>query len=217
MTRPRRASGPGGDRRMDRMATDNTTDAECLRPGTGRLIVISGPSGVGKSSIVGQVRTRTGAEFSVSATTREPRAGEQDGRDYHFVDRAAFEKMIADRQLLEWAEVFGDYYGTPASGVRRALAQAKTIILDIDVQGAIQVQRKMPQATFVLIVPPSGAELQHRLAGRGSDTPQAVQRRLAQAQNELRIARESGIYHHTVVNDDLKQAIDKVTEIVTQE
>jgi len=199
------------------MATDKSTNVDPPAPKTGRLIVISGPSGVGKSSIVAGLLARTNAEFSISATTRRPRAGEQDGREYHFVDQAAFQKMIADGQLLEWAEVFGDYYGTPAEGVRRALAEGRSIILEIDVQGAIQVHRKLPQATFVLIVPPSGEELKRRLTGRASDTPEAMRRRLAEAETEMRIARESGIYNHTVVNNELNQATDEVTQIVTQE
>jgi len=190
-----------------------TTDANP----SGRLVVISGPSGAGKSSIVCRVRQRTGAVFSVSATTRRPRAGEADGRDYRFVDRDAFEKMVAAGQLLEWAEVFGYRYGTPAKPVREALAAGKTVLLEIDVQGGLQVHAKMPGATFVLIVAPSDAELRRRLAGRGTEPPDVVDRRLAKAREEIRAAEASGVYTHTVVNDDLDRAADRVVAILAQE
>jgi len=185
--------------------------------GKGKLIVISGPSGVGKSSIVREVLARTGAVFGVSATTRRPRPGEVDGREYHFVDRQTFEQMIARGELLEWAEVFGDYYGTPAKQVREAIDAGKTVILEIDIQGGLQVHEKYPDATFVLILPPSEAELSRRLASRGTEATRALQQRLAKAAEEIRTARDSGVYTHLVVNDDLERAIQEVVEIVTQE
>ncbi|RPI63905.1 MAG: guanylate kinase [Planctomycetaceae bacterium] len=184
---------------------------------TGKLIVISGPSGVGKSTVVKEVLARTGAEFSVSATTRQPRAGEADGRDYRFVDRGRFEKMIADGDLLEWAEVFGNFYGTPAKPVLDAVAAGKKIILDIDVQGGLQVAAKMPDATFVLLLPPSDEELASRLAGRKSEDAASLRRRLAKAKEEISAARQSGVYNHYVVNDDLPAAVGKVVDIVNQE
>ena len=184
---------------------------------TRKLIVVSGPSGVGKSTLIALVRDALGCDYSVSATTRPPRDGEVDHQDYHFVNRETFEKMIAEGELLEWAEVFGEYYGTPAGPIRKALAEGKTVLLDVDVQGAIQVHEKMPQATFVLIVPPSRADLEQRLTARGTESPQAVERRLRQAKEELRMARTSGIYGYTVVNDDLQNAADRLREIATQE
>jgi len=183
----------------------------------GKLVVISGPSGVGKSSIVREVLARTGAVFSVSATTRRPRPGETDGREYHFVDRPTFEAMIARGELLEWAEVFGDYYGTPAGPVREAIDAGRTVILEIDIQGGLQVHEKHPQAVFVLILPPSEAELRRRLAGRGTEPNGSLQQRLAKAAEEIRTARDSGVYTHLVVNDDLERAIQEVVEIVTRE
>jgi len=184
---------------------------------TGKLVVISGPSGVGKSTISRQVLLRTGAVFSVSATTRAPRPGEVHGREYLFVSRQDFENMIVRGELLEWADVYGDYYGTPLAGVREALDGGKTIILEIDIQGGLQVHRRMPQAVFVLIAPPDEAELKRRLAGRGTETPDAVERRFTQARKEIRTAIDSGVYTHKVVNDDLERAIGEVIEIVTRE
>lgn len=179
-------------------------------------MVISGPSGVGKSTIAHEVVSRTEAEFSVSATTRPPRPHEKDGRDYRFVDRETFEKMIADGALLEWAEVFGELYGTPADPVRNAIERGRTILLDVDVQGGRQVHQAMPDATFVLILPPSDEELARRLRGRGSESEDQIRRRLAKAREEIAFADAEGIYNHRVVNDRLDEAIDTVSGIVTQ-
>ena len=181
----------------------------------GKLVVISGPSGAGKSTIASEVRKRTGADFSVSATTRPARQGEIDGREYHFVDRTAFEKMIEAGELLEWAEVFGQLYGTPARPVREAISAGRTIVLDLDVQGGNQVYRKMPSATFVLIVPPVDGELARRLRRRATESPGDIANRLAQAKSEIAAATESGLYEHVVINDDLDEAVSQVVEIIT--
>ena len=186
-------------------------------PKPGKVVVITGPSGVGKSSIVREVLGRTGAEYSVSATTRAPRPNEVDGNDYRFVGRRQFERMVEEGELLEWAEVFGDCYGTPAEPVERATAEGKTMILEIDVQGGMQVRQKLPDATFILIVPPGEAELKRRLAGRGTEPIEVIARRFHKARAEIDAARHSGIYTHTVVNDDLTEAVGQVVDIVNQE
>lgn len=187
-----------------------------MTPGSkGKLVVVSGPSGVGKSTIDKQALARCDAEFSVSATTRPPRHGEVDGREYHFVTRATFEKMIADDRLLEYAEVFGNYYGTPAEPVRQAMADGRTILLEIDIQGGLQVHRRMPEATFVLIVPPSMDELKRRLIERKTEDAESLARRLAKAQQELTTARQSGAYTHEIVNDELFRAVDELLDILT--
>lgn len=172
---------------------------------------------MGKSSITREVIRRTGAAFSVSATTRAPRDGEVDGREYRFVDGAAFRRMIDGGELLEWAEVFGEMYGTPAEPVRRAVDAGRTVLLEIDVQGGLQVHRKMPEATFVLVVPPDDEELARRLFGRRTEAAEAAKKRLTKAREEVRIARESGIYNHTVVNDELDAAVEQVVRIVSEE
>lgn len=186
-------------------------------PPRGRLLVISGPSGVGKSTIRQRVVERSGAEYSVSATTRAPRAGEVDGRDYRFVTVEAFRRMIERDELLEWAEVFGNYYGTPAGPVREAIAAGRDAVLEIDVQGGLQVAKRCPEAVFVLIVPPDEQTLSRRLNGRATDSPEVIARRLAKAHEEINTARRSGVYTHEVVNDDLDHAVERVLAILRQE
>ena len=184
---------------------------------TGKLVVITGPSGVGKTTIVHEVLKRCDVVFSVSVTTRGRRKGEVDGRDYRFVNRAEFEKMIADGGLLEWAEVFGELYGTPAEPIERAMAAGNTVMLDIDIQGGLQVHEKVSNATYILICPPDETVLASRLAARASEDEQVMKRRLARAAKEVQTARESGIYDHCIVNDDLETAIRQVCEIVDEE
>jgi len=183
----------------------------------GKLVVISGPSGVGKSTIVREALRRCDAQFSVSVTTRPSRAGEVDGGHYRFVDDATFQKMVDGGELLEWAEVYGQRYGTPAAFVHEAVTAGKTVILEIDVAGAKQVHQREPDAVFVLIEPPDGETLRARLAGRGTETDDELQRRIDEAAQEIADASASGVYNHRVVNDSLDTAIDDVVEIIQQE
>jgi guanylate kinase len=184
---------------------------------TGKLVVITGPSGAGKSTVVEKVRAHTDVAYSVSATTRSPREGEVDGRDYQFVSRQAFEAMIAADELLEWATVFGgEYYGTPAAPVAQAIAAGKAMILEIDIQGGLQVASRMPEAMFVLLLPPDEATLRQRLAGRGTEGMTALEERLAKANEEIRTARDSGVYNIEVVNDDLATTVQQVVALINE-
>jgi guanylate kinase len=182
----------------------------------GRLVVITGPSGVGKSSITREVLRRTGVAWSVSATTRPPRLGEVDGREYHFVTKERFGEMIAQGELLEYADVFGNFYGTPVEPARKVLASGKTMILEIDVQGGIQVYQKLPGEVFILILPPSMEELKRRLSGRGTEPPEVVERRFAKAQQEILAAEACGAYTYRIVNDDLERATQQVIAIIQE-
>ncbi|MFW6145996.1 MAG: guanylate kinase [Planctomycetota bacterium] len=184
----------------------------------GRLVVISGPSGVGKGTIVRRVlETVDEAVAGLSVTTRAPRPGERDGIDYRFVSVETFRRMIDTDALLEWAEVHGHYYGTEAAAVDAALAAGKIVILEIDVQGGLQVARRRPSARLILITPPGDAELRRRLEGRGTDAPDVIERRLAKAHEEMRMARDSGRYTNEVVNDDLDDAVRRVVGLIRQE
>jgi guanylate kinase len=178
----------------------------------GRLIVLAGPSGVGKGSIVARLLAALpDLELSISATTRQPRAREDEGRHYHFVERRTFDEMVEGDGFLEWADIFGERYGTPREPVARALAEGRDVLVEIDVQGARQVKAAEPEAFMVFITPPSLEELERRLRTRGSETDQQISRRLAKASDELAAEPEFDV---TVVNDDLETAAREVVEIV---
>jgi guanylate kinase len=178
----------------------------------GRLIVLAGPSGVGKGSIVARLLAALpDLELSISATTRRPRAREDEGRHYHFVERRTFDEMVEAGGFLEWADIFGERYGTPREPVARALAEGRDVLVEIDVQGARQVKAAEPEAFMVFITPPSLEELERRLRTRGSETEQQIRRRLAKARDELAAEPEFDV---TVVNDDLETAAREVVEIV---
>jgi guanylate kinase len=180
----------------------------------GRLIVLAGPSGVGKGAIVARLLAAIPElELSISATTRRPRPKEDEGHHYYFVDRADFDRMIAAGGFLEWADIFGERYGTPREPVERALAEGRDVLVEIDVQGARQVKAANPRAYMVFIKPPSLAELERRLRTRATETDQQVRRRLAKAADELAAEPEFDV---TVVNDDLEQAAREVIQIVDQ-
>jgi guanylate kinase len=174
--------------------------------------VLAGPSGVGKGAIVARLLAALpDLELSISATTRRPRPREDEGRHYYFVERADFDRMIEAGGFLEWADIFGERYGTPREPVERALAAGRDVLVEIDIQGARQVKAATPAAYMVFITPPSLVELERRLRTRGTETEEQVRRRLAKAADELAAEPEFDV---TVVNDDLEQAAREVIQIV---
>lgn len=181
----------------------------------GKLIVISGPSGAGKSTVVFKaIEGRDDMCFSISATTRKPRPGETDGIEYFFVDLERFQEMIDNDELLEHAEYVANSYGTPRRYVEEKLAAGLNVILDIEVQGARQVNEKMPEAIKIFIIPPSLEELRCRLEGRGTDTARAIEARLIRARQEYR---EADFYDYIIVNDDAEKAAKELDAIITAE
>ena len=182
----------------------------------GILFIISAPSGSGKSTLVAQLRSLVeGLDFSISYTTRSSRGSEIDGREYHFIERGEFERMIAADEFLEWAEVFGNYYGTALSALDHARVEGKDLLLDIDVQGAVQVMRKLPAAVSIFILPPSPRILEMRLRNRSEaenvTSETVIEGRLSQAQNELKMIWD---YQYALVNDVLDQAVAEMRAIV---
>jgi len=181
---------------------------------TGRVVVISGPSGVGKGTICRElVRRLNDAYLSVSVTTRPRAKNEVDGKDYWFLSREEFERRIDQGAFLEYAEVFGNYYGTPKDKIEQALSQGRIVILEIDVQGGRQAKQAFPDARMIFILPPQGQVLHQRLSGRGRDDAVTMQRRLEKAEQETVAARSC--YESFVVNDDLEKAIGQIVEIIT--
>ncbi|MBF6180994.1 MULTISPECIES: guanylate kinase [Nocardia] len=179
----------------------------------GRLVVLVGPSAVGKSTVVRCVRERLPElVFSVSATTRAPRPGEVDGRDYRFVTREQFDAMIAADELLEWADIHGGLQrsGTPAAPVREALAAGRSVLLEVDLEGARSVRRAMPEALLVFLAPPSWDELVSRLTSRGTESPEVIERRLQTAKTELAACDEFDI---VIVNDEVTAACERLVSL----
>lgn len=181
----------------------------------GKLIVISGPSGAGKSTVVFKaIEGKNNVCFSTSVTTRKPRPGEVDGKEYFFVDLDRFREMVENDELLEHAEYVANSYGTPRSYVEQKLSDGMDVILDIEVQGARQVNEKMPDAVKVFIIPPSMDELKHRLESRGTDTARAIEARLIRARQEYK---EADFYDYIIVNDDADKAAGELSAIMTAE
>jgi guanylate kinase len=184
----------------------------------GLLLVISGPSGVGKTTITRAVeRSIPGSVFSVSATTRARTEADVEGVDYHFVDEAEFDAMVRDGAFLEWAGVFGKRYGTPRAWVDEQLSRGRLVILEIDVEGAKQVKRAMPEAFGVFILPPSEEELLRRLRSRKREDEALIQKRFAEAQREIAEAGRCGSYDAFITNDELERAIREAVGTVTRE
>ena len=177
--------------------------------------MISGPSGAGKSTVVFKaIAGREDVCFSTSVTTRAPRPGEVDGREYFFIDRERFDEMVARDELLEHAEYVTNCYGTPRAYVEEKLASGMNVLLDIEIQGARQVHEKMPEAVMIFIIPPTLEELRRRLEGRGTDSAEAIEGRLARARQEYR---EADFYEYIIVNDDADQAARELSAIMMAE
>jgi len=179
------------------------------------MIVISGPSGAGKSTVVFKaVENRDDVCFSTSVTTRKPRPGETDGKEYFFVDLERFQEMIDNDELLEHAEYVANSYGTPRAYVEKQLDAGLNVLLDIEVQGARQIHEKMPDAVMIFVIPPSMQELRRRLEGRGTDTARAIEARLIRARQEYA---EADFYDYILVNDDADRAARELDAIITAE
>lgn len=182
----------------------------------GLLIVISGPSGVGKGTVRNALFQREGHNlvYSVSMTTRAPREGEVNGREYYFVSRDEFEQRIKNNKFLEYAEFVGNYYGTPLDKVETQLALGNEVVLEIEVQGAMQVRKKMKDAVFIFIAPPTMKDLKNRLNRRGTESQQIIQERYDKACREVELAH---MYDYIVVNDSVDNAADKIMAIIRAE
>jgi len=181
----------------------------------GQLFVLSAPSGTGKSTILREVRKRiTGLGYSVSHTTRRPRAGEQEGRDYYFVDKETFRRMADEGSFVEWANVYNDYYGTSFSALRGQLHSGLDVLLDLDIQGARAIKEHFSTSVLVFLVPPSLEVLEARLRNRGTEKEEIIETRLKKARDEIAEYRR---YDHVVINDDLEQAIAEVQAVILSE
>lgn len=181
----------------------------------GLLILISGPSGTGKGTVCDLLRQKhPEISYSISATTRQPRPGEHDGVNYYFYTKEKFREMIDQGQLLEWAEVYGNFYGTPKQKVLDRLEAGEDILLEIDTQGALNVMKVMPEGLFIFLLPPSLEELAARLKGRGTETEESLHRRLGAAVDEIKLATK---YRYVVVNDKVEDAQETIANIIEAE
>ncbi|GHC29020.1 guanylate kinase [Leuconostoc lactis KCTC 3528 = DSM 20202] len=182
----------------------------------GLLIVLSGPSGVGKGTVRKAIFEEEGIDFqySISATTRQPRVGEVDGEDYFFVSREGFEQKIVNGDMLEYAQYVNNYYGTPKSFIDETLASGRDVFLEIDVQGALQVKSKMPEGIYIFLTPPDLTNLRERLVGRGTDSQEVIEKRVAAARDELK---QMINYDYAVENDQVIHAVDRIKAIITAE
>lgn len=177
----------------------------------GVLTVISGFSGAGKGTVVKQLLQEYDYGLSISATTRSPREGEQDGREYFFKTKEEFEKMIREHQLIEYAQYVGNYYGTPKEYVVQQLEQGKDVILEIEMQGALRVREILPEVNLIFLTPPTVDELERRLVSRGTETAEVILERMARAKEESAYMKE---YDYVVVNDDLDECVENVHQLI---
>ncbi len=181
----------------------------------GLLIVVSGASGTGKGTVCKKLLDdMPKISYSVSATTREPRPGEKDGREYYFLSRERFEERISKNEFLEYAEVYGNYYGTPLNEIEMRLNCGEDILLEIDTQGALNVKKRCPESVLIFLLPPSLEELRKRIEGRGTETPESLERRFNAAKEEISIGKK---YDYVVVNDTVEFAVEKIKSILTAE
>jgi guanylate kinase len=186
------------------------TTKECLH--LGRLIVLTGPSGVGKGTLMRSLLERhPELYYSVSVTTRSPRPGEIDGKSYYFISRSKFEQLVAEGEFLEWAEFAGNYYGTPRGAVLNQINSGKLVVLEIELEGARQIRASFPSALSVFILPPSFEELEKRIRSRAQDSEEAIARRLIRAQEEIQAANEFDI---EIVNDDFETALNDIEGVL---
>ncbi|MBW4685291.1 MAG: guanylate kinase [Komarekiella atlantica HA4396-MV6] len=191
---------------MQVLPIESGANKEC--PPSGRLIVLTGPSGVGKGTLMRSLLQRhPGLYYSVSVTTRSPRPGEIDGKNYYFISRSKFEQLIAQGEFLEWAEFAGNYYGTPREAVLNQIRSGKLVVLEIELEGARQIRASFPSALSIFILPPSFDELEKRIRGRAQDSEEAIARRLRCAQEEIKAADEFDIQ---IVNDDFETALKDI-------
>lgn len=182
----------------------------------GLLIVLSGPSGVGKGTVRAAIfkHNTFNYVYSVSATTRQMREGEVEGKDYYFVTRQQFEQLIQEEALLEYAEYVGNYYGTPIHKIEENLSQGKDVFLEIEVQGAMKVRERMPEGIFIFLAPPNLKELEMRITGRGTDAPDVIEERMQMAREEIELMKH---YDYVVVNDTVEHAVNKINAIIQSE
>lgn len=181
----------------------------------GLLVVLSGPSGAGKGTVCkALLPTTEGLSYSISCTTRQPRSGEQHGVNYFFKTKEEFQSMIQQDELLEWAEVYENYYGTPLRYVEEKLAVGENVLLEIDIQGALQVKKKYPHGVFIFLIPPSLEELKKRILGRGSETEESFNLRFGSAADEMNYITE---YDYVVLNDTVDNAVKRILAIISAE